>query len=54
MATYAAMDRAVAAHARLGHLVQLAVSAARPLPDGGLRLEAANPVFLAWGPGGDG
>jgi precorrin-6Y C5,15-methyltransferase (decarboxylating) len=52
VATYAALERAAAAHARLGHLVQLAVSVARPLPDGSLRLEAANPVFVAWGPGG--
>ena len=49
VATYAAMDRAAAAHARLGQLVQLAVSRAKPL-GGGLRLAAENPVFLAWGP----
>ncbi|MDP9071769.1 MAG: precorrin-6y C5,15-methyltransferase (decarboxylating) subunit CbiE [Actinomycetota bacterium] len=49
VATYAAMDRAVAAHARLGHLVQVAVNRAEPL-GGGLRLIPENPVFLAWGP----
>ena len=50
VATFAAMDRAVAAHARLGNLVQLAVSNASTLPGaGGLRLVADNPVFIAWG-----
>ena len=50
VATYAALDRALAAHSRLGHLVQVAVSRAEPLA-GGVRLAADNPVFVAWGPG---
>jgi precorrin-6B C5,15-methyltransferase / cobalt-precorrin-6B C5,C15-methyltransferase len=50
VATYAAIDRAVLAHQRLGHLTQIAVSNASSLPGaGGLRLVADNPVFLAWG-----
>lgn len=51
VATYAAVDRAAAAAAMLGHLVQVAVSRGERLPDGGLRLAADNPVFVAWGPG---
>ena len=50
VAAYAALDRAAAAAARLGHLVQLGVSRGRMLPDGGVRLAAENPVFVAWGP----
>jgi precorrin-6Y C5,15-methyltransferase (decarboxylating) len=50
VATFAALDRAVAAYQRLGQLVQVAVSRAESLPDGGVRLEAENPVFVAWGP----
>ncbi|MGI9033437.1 MAG: precorrin-6y C5,15-methyltransferase (decarboxylating) subunit CbiE [Acidimicrobiales bacterium] len=50
VATCAALDRAVAAAERLGQMVQVQVSRAEPLPDGGLRLAAANPVFVAWGP----
>lgn len=50
VATYAALDRAAAAFGRLGHMVQLGVSRAAPLPDGGARLAAENPVFVAWGP----
>lgn len=50
VATYAAMDRAVAAHARLGSLTQVTAARGRTLPDGGLRLEAENPVFVVWGP----
>lgn len=50
VATYAAMDRAVLAHQRLGHLTQIAISNAAALPgSGGLRLVADNPVFLSWG-----
>jgi len=48
-ATFAAIDRALAAADRLGNLVQLSVDHGRRLPDGSWRLEAANPVFLAWG-----
>ena len=50
VATYAALDRAAAAFDRLGHLVELGVSRGRPLPGGGVRLAAENPVFVAWGP----
>lgn len=50
VATFAALDRAAAAHARLGHLCQVAVSRGEPLPDGAVRLAAENPVFVAWGP----
>ena len=49
-ATYAALDRAAAAMDRLGSLAQLGVARGRRLPDGGVRLAAENPVFLAWGP----
>jgi precorrin-3B C17-methyltransferase/precorrin-6Y C5,15-methyltransferase (decarboxylating) CbiT subunit len=49
VATFAAVDRAVAARGRLGHLVQVSVDRARDLPDGGVRFEADNPVFVAWG-----
>jgi precorrin-6Y C5,15-methyltransferase (decarboxylating) len=50
VAAFAALDRAAAAADRLGSLVQVGVSRGRRLPDGGLRLEAENPVFVVWGP----
>jgi len=50
VATYAAMDRAAAAAGRLGSLVALDVARGVRLPDGGLRLDAENPVFVVWGP----
>ena len=49
VATFAAVDRAVAAHGRLGSLVQVGVDRAELLPDGGVRFAADNPVFVAWG-----
>jgi precorrin-6Y C5,15-methyltransferase (decarboxylating) len=49
VATHALVDRAAAAHARLGHLVQVAVSRAVPVGEAGIRLEAENPVFVSWG-----
>lgn len=49
VANYALVDRAVAAWARLGHMVEVAVSRAEPLA-GGVRLAAENPVFVCWGP----
>ena len=49
VATYAAADRALAARARLGSLVQVSVDQATDLPDGGVRFVADNPVFVAWG-----
>lgn len=51
VATYAAIDRAAAAMDRLGSMVQVGVARGERLPDGGVRLGAENPVFLAWGPG---
>jgi len=50
VATFAAMDRAVAAADRLGDLVAVQVSRAERLADGGLRLQALNPVFVVHGP----
>jgi precorrin-6Y C5,15-methyltransferase (decarboxylating) len=51
VATYAALDRAAAGAARLGHLVQVAVCRGVPLgDDGAMRLAAENPVFVCWGP----
>ena len=51
VATYVALDRAGAAAARLGHLVQVAVSRGVPIgEDGAVRLAADNPVFVCWGP----
>ena len=49
MATFAAVDRALAARPRLGALVQVSVDRAADLPDGGVRFVADNPVFVAWG-----
>jgi precorrin-6Y C5,15-methyltransferase (decarboxylating) len=53
VATYADLERAAQGCRLLGRMVQVAVSRAAPLADGGLRLQAANPVFVAWGPDGD-
>ena len=50
VATFAALDRAAEAYRRLGRMSQVAVSRACPLPGGGVRLVAENPVFVAWGP----
>lgn len=50
VATFSALDRAVAAADRLGHLVQVTLGRAERLPDGGWRLAGQNPVFVAWGP----
>ncbi|MDQ3680377.1 MAG: precorrin-6y C5,15-methyltransferase (decarboxylating) subunit CbiE [Actinomycetota bacterium] len=50
VASYAALDRASEAMGRLGSLVQLGVAHGQRLPDGGVRLAAENPVFVAWGP----
>jgi precorrin-6B C5,15-methyltransferase / cobalt-precorrin-6B C5,C15-methyltransferase len=49
VATFAAMDRAAAASSRLGNLVQLHADRGHLFPDGGVRLEAGNPVFIVWG-----
>jgi precorrin-6Y C5,15-methyltransferase (decarboxylating) len=50
VATYALVERAVAARERLGSLVQLSVARAVPVADLGVRLAPENPVFVAWGP----
>jgi precorrin-6Y C5,15-methyltransferase (decarboxylating) len=50
VATFAALDRAALAAELLGNLVQVSVDRGSRLPDGGWRLAAENPVFLAWGP----
>ncbi len=52
VATYALVDRATAAHRRLGNLVQLQVSRGVPVAGLGVRLAAENPVFVCWGPTG--
>lgn len=49
VATFAAVDRAAAAFRRLGNLAEVSVARGKPLA-GGVRLEAENPVFVAWGP----
>jgi precorrin-6Y C5,15-methyltransferase (decarboxylating) len=49
VATFAALDRAAAAYERLGNLVVVSVARGKPL-GGGVRLDAENPVFVAWGP----
>jgi precorrin-6Y C5,15-methyltransferase (decarboxylating) len=49
VATFAALDRAALACSLLGEMVQVSVSHARALPDGGIRLAADNPVFVVWG-----
>lgn len=50
VAAFAALDRAAAAATRLGHMVQVGIASGSVLPDGGVRLAAQNPVFVAWGP----
>jgi precorrin-6Y C5,15-methyltransferase (decarboxylating) len=51
VATSAILAHATHAAARLGSVVQVAVSRGVPIgPDGALRLAAENPVFVAWGP----
>jgi len=50
VATYAVLSSALGAAERLGSLVQLQVSRGVPIgPDGQLRLQAENPVFVVWG-----
>jgi len=53
VAAFAALDRAAAAADRLGDVVEVSVARGRRLPDGGTRLAAENPVFVAWGPKSD-
>lgn len=49
VATYSAIDRAAKAADLLGNLVQVNLADGSRLPDGGWRLAAKNPVFVAWG-----
>ena len=53
VATYAALDRAVAGWERLGNLVQVNVARGEHIGGGGtnaVRLAGENPVFVCWGP----
>jgi precorrin-6B C5,15-methyltransferase / cobalt-precorrin-6B C5,C15-methyltransferase len=50
VATYVLVDRALAAHGRLGHMVQVRVDRCVPLGEVGVRMEPLNPVFVCWGP----
>jgi precorrin-6Y C5,15-methyltransferase (decarboxylating) len=50
VAAFSALDRATGAADRLGNLIQISTSRARPSTDGSWQLGAADPVFLAWGP----
>ncbi|HLM65552.1 MAG TPA: precorrin-6y C5,15-methyltransferase (decarboxylating) subunit CbiE [Acidimicrobiales bacterium] len=50
VATYAIVERALAARERLGAMVQLSVARAAPIGVLGVRLVPENPVFLCWGP----
>lgn len=47
---FAALDEAAGAAARLGNLVELSVGRGERLADGGWRLAAQDPAFVAWGP----
>jgi precorrin-6Y C5,15-methyltransferase (decarboxylating) len=51
VATYALLDRAVAAHERLGNMAQVSVARAVPVGGIGVRLAPENPVFVCWGGG---
>jgi len=50
VATYVLVDRALAAHGRLGNMVQVRVDRCVPLGGVGVRMEPLNPVFVCWGP----
>ena len=49
VASYASLDRAATAASLLGEIVEISISRGARLPDGGLRLRAENPTFVAWG-----
>jgi len=51
VATYVLIDRALAAHERLGNMVQVRIDRCVPLAGVGVRLEPLNPVFVCWGRG---
>ena len=50
VATYVLLDRALAAHGRLGNMVQVRIDRCVALGDVGVRMEPLNPVFVCWGP----
>jgi precorrin-6Y C5,15-methyltransferase (decarboxylating) len=50
VATYVLIDRALAAHERLGNMVQVRIDRCVPLGQVGVRMEPLNPVFVCWGP----
>jgi len=50
VATFASLDRALAAADRLGSLTQVSINRGTRLPDSSLRLVALDPVFVCWGP----
>jgi precorrin-6Y C5,15-methyltransferase (decarboxylating) len=50
VATYVLVDRALAAHQRLGNMVQVRIDRCVPLGGVGVRMEPLNPVFVCWGP----
>jgi precorrin-6Y C5,15-methyltransferase (decarboxylating) len=51
VATFSALDRAVAAWELLGNVVEISLAGGVPVGrDGTVRLAAQNPVFVAWGP----
>lgn len=50
VATYVLLDRALAAHGRLGNMIQVRIDRCVPLGGVGVRMEPTNPVFVCWGP----
>jgi precorrin-6Y C5,15-methyltransferase (decarboxylating) len=50
VATYVLMDRALAAHHRLGNMIQVRIDRCVPLGGVGVRMVPVNPVFVCWGP----
>lgn len=50
VATYVLLDRALAAHSRLGNMIQVRVDRCVPLGGAGVRMDPLNPVFVCWGP----
>jgi precorrin-6Y C5,15-methyltransferase (decarboxylating) len=51
VATFSAIERALAAADMLGNLVQIGVGRGEHAPERGWRLTARDPVFVVWGPG---
>jgi precorrin-6Y C5,15-methyltransferase (decarboxylating) len=50
VATYVLVDRALAAHDRLGNMIQVRIDRCVSLGGVGVRMEPINPVFICWGP----